>query len=96
MQSSVIQELAVLPGVGEVISVRAAKAHLSGLLDLAAGGREIVVTSGGKPKARIAPLDWRAQQRPFTGTAEHLKKMPAWKGGRTSEEIIREDRDGRG
>ncbi len=29
----------------------------------------------------------------FTGTEEHLKKMPPWKGGPKAEELIREDRD---
>ena len=31
--SAVVQEIAPLPGLGASISVRAAKAHLSGLLD---------------------------------------------------------------
>jgi hypothetical protein len=33
--------------------------------------------------------------KPFTGTREHLAKMPPWRGGLTAEEIIREDRDSR-
>lgn len=95
-ESSVLKEIALLPGVGEIISVRAAKAHLSGLLDEVAGGREVIITSGGKPKARLVPLDLRAQRQPFTGTREHLKAMPKWRGGPTAEELVREDRDGRG
>ncbi|HEX8296908.1 MAG TPA: type II toxin-antitoxin system prevent-host-death family antitoxin [Chthoniobacteraceae bacterium] len=95
-QSSVVQELSVLPGFGSAISVRAAKAHLSGLLDLVAAGREIVVTSGGKPKARLVPMGERPR-KVFTGTREHLAKMPKWKeGDLTADEIIREDRDSRG
>jgi prevent-host-death family protein len=96
MPSSVVQEIAELPGVGQAISVRAAKAHLSGLLDLVASGREIVVTSDGKPKARLVPMDSQARRKPFTGTREHLKTMPPWTGGPTADEIVREDRDGRG
>jgi len=94
--SSVVREVATMSGVGEVISVRAAKAHLSGLLDLVAAGREVVITSDGKPKARLSPWDTRSQRKPFSGTREHLASMPAWSGGPTAEEIIREDRDGRG
>src|SRR4051812_20485819 len=94
-QSAVVQEIAQVPGVGSSISVRAAKAHLSGLLDLVAGGREVTITSDGIPKARLVPLDESARRKPFTGTREHLKSMPKWRGGPTADEIVREDRDGR-
>jgi prevent-host-death family protein len=93
--TSVVQEIAQLPGIGEAISVRAAKAHLSGLLEEVAQGREVVITSGGKPKARLVPMEAGAQRVPFTGTREHLETMPKWRGGPTAEEIVREDRDGR-
>ena len=96
MPSSVVQEIAPMPGVGSVISVRAAKAHLSGLLDEVAAGREVVITSDGVPKARLVPMDREPVGKPFTGTREHLKKMPPWRGGLTAEEIIRADRDARG
>jgi prevent-host-death family protein len=92
--SSVLQEIAVIPGIGETISVRSAKAHLSALLELAAGGREITITSGGKPKAMISALR-KPKHVPFTGTSEHLAKMPPWRGGPTADEIIREERDSR-
>src|SRR5271155_4108915 len=49
MPSPVVQEIAPVAGVGAAISVRAAKAHLSGLLDLVAAGQEVTITSGGKP-----------------------------------------------
>lgn len=94
--ASVLKEVAVVSGLGETISVRAAKAHLSGLLDLVAAGREIIITSGGKPKAKVVPMDREPQWKPFTGTAAHLRTMPSWRGGLTGEEIIRKDRDGRG
>ncbi len=93
---SVVQEIAQLPGIGHAITVRAAKAHLSGLLDEVAQGREVVITSGGKPKARLVPIDEGARRVPFTGTREHLKTMPKWHGGPTAEEVVRDDRDGRG
>jgi prevent-host-death family protein len=94
--SPVVQEIAPLPGVGASISVRAAKAHLSGLLELVEAGREVTITSGGKPKARLVPMGAGAQRQPFQGTREHLKTMPKWRGGPTAEEIVREDRDARG
>jgi len=96
MTSSVLQEIAPLPGGGAGISVRAAKAHLSGLLDQVAAGREVVITSGGVPKARLVPIDADVEWKPFTGTHEHLKTMPPWRGGKTGEELIRADRDERG
>ena len=94
--SSVVREMAPRAGVGLTISVRAAKAHLSGLLDEVAAGHEVVITSDGVPKARLVPMDAGAQQKPFSGTREHLKKMPPWRGGLTAEQIIRADRDARG
>ena len=95
--SSVIQEIMPMPGVGASISVRAAKAHLSGLLEEVAAGREVVITSDGVPKARLVPMTGGTQRKPFSGTREHLKTMPKWKqGDLTADEIIRADRDGRG
>ena len=93
--SSVVREFNEVPGVGHTISVRAAKAHLSGLLDEVAAGREVVITSDGVPKARLVPMTERPR-KVFTGTREHLKKMPPWRGGPTADELIREDRDARG
>ena len=92
----VMREVATMPGVGQIINVRAAKAHLSALLELVAGGQEVTITSDGEPKAVLSPVTKREERKVFTGTWEHLKKMPPWRGGPTAEEIIREDRDGRG
>ena len=95
-EPAVLKEVASAPGIGPIISVRAAKAHLSALLELVAGGQEITITSDGLPKAVLSPVVKREKRKVFTGTWEHLKKMPPWRGGPTAEEIIREDRDGRG
>jgi prevent-host-death family protein len=95
LESPVVREMIELPGFGKSVSVRAAKAHLSGLLDLVAAGQEVVVTSGGKPKARIVPMDAKPARKPFGGTWEHLAKIP-WRGGPDSTQLIREDRDSRG
>jgi prevent-host-death family protein len=94
--SARVQELATVPGLGKTIAVRAAKAQLSALLDWVAEGHEVVVTSGGLPKARIIPAVAGERRKVFLGTAEHLKRMPKWDGGMTAEEIVREDRDSKG
>ena len=96
MPSPVLREVAVLPGLGETISVRAAKAHLSALLGLVEKGREIVITSGGKPNAKLSPMRVPKARKVFPGSLAHLATMPAWTGGPSAEEIIRADRDGRG
>ena len=92
----VLKEAITLPGVGLSFPVRVVKAKLSALLDLVAAGQEVTITSDGEPKAVLSPVGKQRERKVFTGTWEHLKKMPPWRGGPTAEEIIREDRDGRG
>ena len=92
----VLHEAITMPGIGLSIPVRAAKAKLSALLELVAGGQEVTITSDGVPKAVLSPVAKHELRKVFTGTWDHLKKMPPWRGGPTAEEIIREDRDGRG
>jgi prevent-host-death family protein len=91
-----LKEAVAMPGIGITIPVRAAKAKLSALLELVARGQEVTITSDGEPKAVLSPISKGKSRKVFTGTWEHLKKMPPWRGGPTAEEIIREDRDGRG
>ena len=93
---AVLRELATVSGVGLSISVRSAKAHLSALLDLVASGREITITSDGKPKAVLSPVNPGKTRKVFTGTWDHLKMLPLQTEGPFAEEIIRADRDGRG
>lgn len=92
----ILKDTVALPGVGLSISVRAAKAKLSALLELVASGQEVTITSDGKPKAVLSPVDRRPARKAFTGTWDRLKKMPAQSEGPFAEEIIRTDRDGRG
>lgn len=89
-----LREAIALPGIGLTIPVRAAKAKLSALLEMVAGGQEVTITSDGKPKAKLIPA--AKARKVFTGTWEHLKKMPVQTDGPFAEEIIRADRDGRG
>ena len=91
----VLKEIAIAPGIGEVISVRSAKAHLSALLDLVAGGREITITSDGKPKAKLVGVAEAKPRKVFEGLSDYLMKQPIHRGP-TADEIIREDRDARG
>src|ERR1035437_1791772 len=90
----VLKEIAIAPGIGEVISVRSAKAHLSALLDLVAGGREITITSDGKPKAKLVSIKEIKPRKVFQGMGDCLMKQPIHSGP-TADEIIREDRDAR-
>src|SRR5580765_706876 len=90
----VLNDAVTLPGVGLSIPVRAAKAKLSALLELVAGGQEVTITSDGKPKAVLLPMTKHHARKVFTGTLEHLKKMPMQTEGPFAEEIIRADRDG--
>lgn len=91
-----LREAVPMPGIGLTIPVRAAKAKLSALLEMVAGGREVTITSDGVPKAVLLPVTKRERRKVFTGTWEHLKKMPMQTEGPFADEIIRADRDGRG
>ncbi|MBK9139150.1 MAG: type II toxin-antitoxin system Phd/YefM family antitoxin [Verrucomicrobia bacterium] len=95
-QAMELREVVALPGLGLTIPVRAAKAKLSALLELVASGQEVTITSDGEPKAVLLPLSKRPPRKVFTGTWEHLQKMPMQTEGPFAEEIIRADRDGRG
>jgi prevent-host-death family protein len=89
-----LREAVALPGIGLSIPVRAAKAKFSALLEMVAGGQEVTITSDGKPKAKLVPA--AKLRKAFTGTWEHLKKMPMQTEGPFADEIIRADRDARG
>ena len=73
-------------------SVRMAKSRLSEFLDRAAAGEEIIITSDGRPKARLVALD--VAPVPYQANRERLKPVKR-KSGLRAEEIIRQDRDGR-
>ena len=92
----VLKEVAAMPGIGPVISIRSAKAHLSALLELVAGGTEVTITSDGKPKAKLVSATAVQPRKVFTGMGDHLKSMPMQTEGPFADEIIRADRDGRG
>jgi prevent-host-death family protein len=84
---------AALEETGLVVNVRAAKDQLSSLLEQAARGNEVIITSDGVPKAKLVPV--RSQRQPFRMDWEFLRSMPLQRGAPIAEELIREDRDGR-
>jgi prevent-host-death family protein len=89
-----VKKLAVAQGIGETISVRLAKTHLSALLEWVAGGHEVTITSDGKAKARLIPVDKDKERKTFQGMGDFLLRQ-AVHGGPSAEEIVREDRDSR-
>ncbi len=91
----VLRDSAVAPGVGEIINVRLAKAHLSALLDWVASGHEITITSDGKPKAKLIQVTEAKGRKTFRGMGVFLTRQPIH-AGPSAEEVIREDRDARG
>jgi prevent-host-death family protein len=91
----VLREVATLPGIGPVISIRAAKAHLSALLDLVASGQEITITSDGKPKAKLVKAETRERGKVFQGMGDYLMKQPIHRG-MSADEAVSLDRDARG
>jgi prevent-host-death family protein len=76
-----------------ILNVRAAKDQLSSLLEAAARGDEVIITSDGQPKARLGPV--RPTRRPFQVDWELLRSRPAPSGKAPAEEIVRTDRDAR-
>ncbi len=74
------------------INVRAAKDQLSSLLEAAALGNEVVITSDGQPKARLVPV--KSVRKLFRTSWGSLQAQPVSTIA-TAEEIVRADRDGR-
>jgi len=75
-----------------IATVRTAKAHLSKLLERAAAGEEILITSDGRPKAKLVGVG--AAPKPFRVNRALLRMRPRHKG-RPAEELVREERDSR-
>jgi len=90
-----LKETVALPGIGLTIPVRAAKAKLSALLELVAQGQQVTITSDGSPKAVLSPVTAGLARKPWAGMGEFLRRQPVH-GGPPAEEVVRQDRDGRG
>lgn len=76
-----------------LINVRAAKDQLSSLLEQAANGNEVVITSDGRPKAKLVPF--LSARKKFRVDWELLRSTRPKAGAKSAEELVREDRDGR-
>jgi prevent-host-death family protein len=86
-----IREDAALYGLRrDVLGVREAKDQLSSLLQRAAGGEEIVITSDGQPTAMIVRYKPVIRGKPFKPNWAHLRSMPMTSD---STKLIREERD---
>ncbi len=90
-----LKDAVALPGIGLTVSVRTAKAKLSALLEWVSRGQQITITSDGQPKAVLSPPRSAHGRKVFTGMGEFLLRQPVH-GGPSAEELVREDRDGRG
>lgn len=82
-------------GALPTVTIRDAKTHLSALLEWVAGGHELMITSDGRPKARLVPASPEPPRKVFRGMGQFLLRQRIH-GGRTAEQLIREDRDSRG
>ena len=85
-----VQEAQTAYGEQVEVSVRSAKDQLSSLLERAAQGEEIVITSDGKPKAMIVRYRPVISGKPAKSLRELRKSMPMTPD---STEMIREMRD---
>src|SRR5438477_93505 len=92
--AAALKEAAVLePPPATIINVRAAKDQLSSLLEQAASGHEVIITSDGMPKAKLIPV--KPARKPFRVDWALLRSIKPKKGAKSVEEIVREERDGR-
>jgi prevent-host-death family protein len=79
---------------GRVVTVRDAKAHLSGLLEWVAAGHELTITSNGQPKARLVSAAASKPRKAFSGMGDYLMKQRVHNAP-GADEIIRAERDSR-
>lgn len=86
------EDAAVVEPEREVLGVREAKDQLSSLLQRAAAGEEIVITSDGVPTAMIVRYKPALKGKPFKPHWNLLRSMPV---APDSTSLIRKMRDGR-
>jgi prevent-host-death family protein len=75
-----------------ITSVRVAKARLTELLERAAAGEEVIITSAGRPKAKLVGLGTTAQP-PFRVNRALLRCRP--KKAPRAEVLVRQERGAR-
>ncbi len=73
-----------------IINVHEAKTNLSRLLDRAHAGEEVIISKGGKPYARLCPLEPPKPRQPglLKGVVDEAffellpdEELEAWEGG---------------
>jgi prevent-host-death family protein len=74
-----------------IANVRTAKARLSELLERAAAGEEVLITSDGRPKAKLVGIG--PDPQPFRVDRRLLRQR--LRAGRRAESLVRQDRDAR-
>jgi prevent-host-death family protein len=89
---TVLREAAALDEPELVVNVRAAKDQLSSLLEAAARGDEVVITSDGRPKAKLVAIQPRRPRFQMHWPWLHAQPVSV---GPPAEELVREDRDAR-
>ncbi len=89
-KSWLASEAAAAYGQRAEVSVREAKDNFSSLLERAANGEDIVITSDGRPKAMIIRFKPKITGKPFQPDVEWLRSMPTTSD---STEAIRRERD---
>lgn len=89
-----IMEAAAAYGIRrDVLSVREAKDQLSALLQRAATGEEIVITSDGRPKAMIVRYRPVMRGRPWKSLKEFRATMPLAPDSQPLLDEVRADRN---
>lgn len=91
LKSWMVEEAQAAYGEPAEVSVRTAKDQLSSLLERAAQGEDIVITSDGKPKAMIVRYRPVITGQPAKSLRELRRSMPVTPD---STALIREMRDG--
>jgi prevent-host-death family protein len=90
---AMIKEAAAAYGIRrDVVSVREAKDQLSALLQRAAHGEQIVITSDGEPKAMIVRYRPVLRGKPWKSLAEFRATMPMTPDSASLLDEIRADR----
>lgn len=80
-----------------IASIREARAKLSKLVESAANGEEVILTSHGTPRAKLVALPQRGGERLDLKRIRRLARMgrTARRRGPDATEIVSEDRDDR-
>jgi len=89
---TVLRETAAIEEPALVVNVRAAKDQLSSLLEAAARGDEVVITSDGRPKAKLVAIQPRHPRFRMHWSWLHGQNISS---ELRAQDLVREDRDGR-